>query len=233
MGSVPAYAAIAQTVELAKRRHGIGASKLANAVLRASIASATRSSIADAGGSRRGARARVLASALARRALGRAVGCSRRRERLLDGEQRARRRSSLRPYRTSCASSSRRCSRARASTSATRRSCATASCSRGGVALTELGAFKQGLFFVQDPASTLVTRYAAIPDGRTRRRSVRGAGRQGARALAHGRRRLRGRRVVRATRSACARTCGASTRRNIIPFVGDARIPRCAGWTRC
>src|ERR1019366_7078442 len=34
MGSVPAYAAIAQTVELAKQRHGIGASKLANAVLR-------------------------------------------------------------------------------------------------------------------------------------------------------------------------------------------------------
>src|SRR5690606_12311650 len=34
MGSVPAYAAIAQTVELVKQRHGIGASKLANAVLR-------------------------------------------------------------------------------------------------------------------------------------------------------------------------------------------------------
>ncbi len=34
MNSVPAYAAIAQTVELAKIRHGIGASKLANAVLR-------------------------------------------------------------------------------------------------------------------------------------------------------------------------------------------------------
>ena len=34
MRSVPAYAAIAQTVELAKQRHGIGASKLANAVLR-------------------------------------------------------------------------------------------------------------------------------------------------------------------------------------------------------
>ncbi len=34
LNSVPAYAAIAQTVELAKRRHGIGASKLANAVLR-------------------------------------------------------------------------------------------------------------------------------------------------------------------------------------------------------
>src|SRR5688500_8251394 len=34
MRSVPAYAAIAQTVELAKRRHGVGASKLTNAVLR-------------------------------------------------------------------------------------------------------------------------------------------------------------------------------------------------------
>src|SRR5919108_226898 len=34
MRSVPAYAAIAQTVELAKRRHGVGASRLANAVLR-------------------------------------------------------------------------------------------------------------------------------------------------------------------------------------------------------
>lgn len=34
MESVPAYAAIAQTVELAKRRHGLGASKLVNAVLR-------------------------------------------------------------------------------------------------------------------------------------------------------------------------------------------------------
>jgi 16S rRNA (cytosine967-C5)-methyltransferase len=36
-----------------------------------------------------------------------------------------------------------------------------------GVSLTELGAFRQGLFFVQDPAATLVTRYAAIPPGAT------------------------------------------------------------------
>jgi 16S rRNA (cytosine967-C5)-methyltransferase len=34
-----------------------------------------------------------------------------------------------------------------------------------GVALTELGAFKQGLFFVQDPGATLVARYAAVPAG--------------------------------------------------------------------
>ncbi len=31
--------------------------------------------------------------------------------------------------------------------------------------LTELGAFRQGLFHMQDPGSTLVTRYAAIPEG--------------------------------------------------------------------
>jgi 16S rRNA (cytosine967-C5)-methyltransferase len=35
----------------------------------------------------------------------------------------------------------------------------------GGVSLTELGAYRQGLFFVQDPGATLVTRYAAIPAG--------------------------------------------------------------------
>jgi 16S rRNA (cytosine967-C5)-methyltransferase len=34
MGSVPAYAAIAQTVELVKRRHGLAPSRLVNAVLR-------------------------------------------------------------------------------------------------------------------------------------------------------------------------------------------------------
>src|SRR5687768_3173395 len=34
METVPAYAAIAQTVELAKRRHGLGAGGLVNAVLR-------------------------------------------------------------------------------------------------------------------------------------------------------------------------------------------------------
>src|SRR3712207_7172047 len=31
--------------------------------------------------------------------------------------------------------------------------------------LTELGAFKQGLFHLQDPGSTLVTQYAAVPQG--------------------------------------------------------------------
>src|SRR4029079_18060242 len=35
----------------------------------------------------------------------------------------------------------------------------------GGITLNELGAFKQGLFFIQDPASTLVTSYGAVPAG--------------------------------------------------------------------
>ena len=34
-----------------------------------------------------------------------------------------------------------------------------------GVALTELGAFQQGAFYVQDPAATLVAMYADIPTG--------------------------------------------------------------------
>jgi 16S rRNA (cytosine967-C5)-methyltransferase len=34
-----------------------------------------------------------------------------------------------------------------------------------GTVLTSLGAFQQGRCFVQDPAATLVTQYAAIPDG--------------------------------------------------------------------
>jgi 16S rRNA (cytosine967-C5)-methyltransferase len=38
---------------------------------------------------------------------------------------------------------------------------------RESVSLTELGAYRQGLFFVQDPASTLVTQYASIPGGCT------------------------------------------------------------------
>jgi 16S rRNA (cytosine967-C5)-methyltransferase len=35
----------------------------------------------------------------------------------------------------------------------------------GGTLLTSLGAFQQGRCFVQDPAATLVTQYAAIPAG--------------------------------------------------------------------
>jgi 16S rRNA (cytosine967-C5)-methyltransferase len=37
----------------------------------------------------------------------------------------------------------------------------------GGITLNELGAFRQGLFFIQDPASTLVTQYASVASGST------------------------------------------------------------------
>ena len=81
MGSVPPYAAIAQTVELAKRRHGIGASKLANAVLRR--VDRERETISSAGATRgadprrRDRRLAALAPALARGALGRPLGSRR------------------------------------------------------------------------------------------------------------------------------------------------------------
>ena len=62
-------------MELAKQRHGIGASKLANAVLRRLDRERDALQPGDSGRSDRRARAEVLASALARRAVGRAVGC--------------------------------------------------------------------------------------------------------------------------------------------------------------
>ena len=50
--------------------------------------------------------------------------------------------------------------------------------------LTELGPFRQGLFHLQDPASTLVTQYACVPTGADRRRCLRRAGRKVRRAVA-------------------------------------------------
>ena len=161
MRSVPAYAAIAQTVELAKQRHGIGASKLANAVLRRVDRERERAHAANAHRSGGRARAHALASALARRALGGAVGrggdraapdreqhravhvaaAVRHRARAARGDARERRRST--------------CRRARSLRDSIQLP--------HGVSLTELGAFRKGLFFVQDPASTLVTQYADIP----------------------------------------------------------------------
>ncbi|CAA9328581.1 MAG: 16S rRNA (cytosine(967)-C(5))-methyltransferase [uncultured Gemmatimonadaceae bacterium] len=164
MGSVPAYAAIAQTVELAKRRHGIGASKLANAVLRRldrerdALHVATPTDPVEALAlehshprwlvarwvGRWGAAdtARLLASNNAEAPLiVRPFGVVREQlEAMLEGagvhvEDAPLVRDSL--------------------------------LIQPGVSLTELGAFRQGLFFVQDPAATLVTEYAAIPPGAT------------------------------------------------------------------
>jgi 16S rRNA (cytosine967-C5)-methyltransferase len=94
----------------------------------------------------------------------------------------------------------------------------------GGITLTELGAFKKGLFFVQDPAATLVTDYASIPTGATVADLCAAPGGKS----------------LELSRSAAAVIAGdksvgrlqrllANMRRlettNIYPFVGDSRHP--------
>ena len=162
MGSVPPYAAIGQTVELTKRRHGIGASKLANAVLRRvdrerdALEPPVPSDAIEAIAQRyshprwlvarwltRWSEADVIKLLIANNAeapiIVRPFGVVREQlEAMLEG----------------------------AGVSVTEIPLVPDSLQLGaGVALTELGAFKQGLFFVQDPGATLVARYAAVPNG--------------------------------------------------------------------
>lgn len=162
MGSVPAYAAIAQTVELAKRRHGLGASKLVNAVLRRTdrereqLASARPTDSLDA---------LALRYSHPRWLIARWV------ERW--GEQDTERLLTLnnadapvviRPFgivREQLEAMMEAAGVHVAEAPYARDSIAIS----GGTTFTELGAFKKGLFFVQDPAATLVTEYAAIPAG--------------------------------------------------------------------
>ena len=164
MGSVPAYAAIAQTVELAKRRHGIGASKLVNAVLRRTdrerehLTTATPTDAIDALGQKY-SHPRWLIS------------------RWIDrfGEQDTERLLALnnadapvviRPYgivREQLEAMMEAAGVHVAEAPYARDSIAIS----GGTTFTELGAFKKGLFFIQDPAATLVTEYAAIATGMT------------------------------------------------------------------
>lgn len=162
MGSVPAYAAIAQTVELAKRRHGIGASKLVNAVLRrldreredvspalpqdpidqlAVLHSHPRWLVARWVGRWGAAATTRLLEANNREApvVVRPVGIVREQlEAMLEGAGVAVDDAPLIPDSIRIG---------------------------GGVSLTELGAFRQGLFYVQDPAQTLVTTYASVAEG--------------------------------------------------------------------
>ncbi|HSU94230.1 MAG TPA: 16S rRNA (cytosine(967)-C(5))-methyltransferase RsmB [Gemmatimonadaceae bacterium] len=160
MRSVPAYAAIAQTVELAKQRHGIGASKLANAVLRRvdrernELTLPTLTDPVDALALTHSHPRWLVARWVARwgaaetelllianntepSIVARPYGIVREQlEAMLESagidvsESPLLRDSIQLPH---------------------------------GISLTELGAFRKGLFFVQDPASTLVTQYADIP----------------------------------------------------------------------
>jgi 16S rRNA (cytosine967-C5)-methyltransferase len=163
MRSVPAYAAIAQTVEITKRRHGIGASKLVNAVLRrvdrerGALAVPTPSDPVDALALRHSHPRWLVARWVARwgaEATEQLLAANNREAPLV-----------ARPYGI-----------VREQLEATLEN---AGVHVGEVPLardsiefvgpvssfTELGAFRQGLFFMQDPGASLVTDYAAIEPG--------------------------------------------------------------------
>jgi 16S rRNA (cytosine967-C5)-methyltransferase len=224
MGSVPAYAAIGQTVELTKRRHGIGASKLANAVLRRldrereRLAVATPEDPVEALAlehshprwlvarwvARWGAEdtERLLAANNAEAPIiVRPFGIVREQlEAMLEG-------AGVHVEDVPLVPDSIRIT--------------------GHVSLTELGAFRQGLFFVQDPGATLVTRYAAIDAGST---VADLCAAPGGKALELSR---TAGAVIAADRSAgrLTRMVGNFRRveaRNIAPVVSDAREPAIA-----
>jgi 16S rRNA (cytosine967-C5)-methyltransferase len=166
MGSVPAYAAIAQTVELAKRRHGLGASKLVNAVLRRT--DRERDSLDPAAGTPLDSvEALALKYSHPRWLVARWVERwgEQETEKLLTVNN-AEAPIILRPYgivREQLEAMLEEAGVHIGDAPYLRESIAVS----GGITLTELGAFKKGLFFVQDPAATLVTEYAAVPTGAT------------------------------------------------------------------
>ena len=162
MGSVPAYAAIAQTVELAKRRHGKGASGLVNAVLRRtdrerdSLGSATPTDPIDALALAHSHPRWLVARWVARWGADETA--------TLLAANNVQGPVTVRPY--GIVSEQLEATLESAGVEIHDAPLARGSIALGlGVALTELGAFKQGLFFVQDPAATLVTQYASIATG--------------------------------------------------------------------
>lgn len=164
MDSVPPYAAIGQTVELTKRRHGIGASKLANAVLRRvdrereTIEPPAPADPLEALAQRRSHPRWVIARWAERWGLAET-------ERLLAANNEAAP-IVVRPYGIVREQLDAMLGEAGVRTTDVPLVPDSLQLSPG-VALTELGAFKQGLFYVQDPAATLVARYAHVPEGST------------------------------------------------------------------
>ena len=224
MGSVPAYAAIAQTVELAKRRHGLGASKLVNAVLRRTDRERDELSVPV---SSEPAEALAIRYSHPRWLIARWI------ERW--GEQDTERLLALnnaeapiviRPYgivREQLEAMLEEAGVHVAEAPYVSDSIAIS----GGITFTELGAFKKGLFFVQDPAATLVTEYAAIapstivsdlcaaPGGKSLELSkTAGTVIASDKSLGRLQRLLSNERRLETT--------------NVFPFVGDARHPAVA-----
>lgn len=167
MRSVPPYAAIAQSVELAKRRHGIGASKLANAVLRRVDRERGEASLTTPPLPGDPVEALALSGSHPQWMVARWVARW--------GLEEARRLVEM--NNTEAAMAIRPYGVVREQLEAMLEGAGVTVeeapfvkdglCITGHAALAELGAFRQGLFFVQDPAATLVTRYAAMPAGAT------------------------------------------------------------------
>lgn len=163
MESVPAYAAIAQSVELAKQRHGLGASKLANAVLRRldreheSLSLPILTEMVSAL-SLAGSHPRWLVARWVER-----YGADQTR-RLLDANNRE---APLvaRPYHVVREQLEAMLETAGVHVDEAPLVRDSIVLSSPVSSLTELGAFRQGLFHIQDPASTLVAQYACIPTG--------------------------------------------------------------------
>ncbi len=162
MGSVPPYAAIGQTVELTKRRHGIGASKLANAVLRridrerATIEPPVPSDAEEALAQQYSHPRWVVARWLER------WGADDTAQLLAANNAPAP--IVVRPYHVTRDELQATLTGAGVETHDV--PLVADSLRLGtGVALTELGAFRQGQFYVQDPAATLVAQYAHVPEG--------------------------------------------------------------------
>jgi 16S rRNA (cytosine967-C5)-methyltransferase len=226
MGSVPAYAAIGQTVELTKRRHGIGASKLANAVLRRldrereRLVLATPEDPVEALALEHSHPRWLVARWIAR------WGADETRL-LLEANNRE---APLvaRPYHVVREQLEAMLEGAGVTVADAPLVPDSLVLTAGVGAMTELGAFKQGLFHLQDPASTLVTRYAAVPTG----------------AIVADLCAAPGGKTLELARSAGTVFAGdASLARlqrvrdnvrrldasNVVPFVGDARFPAVSG----
>lgn len=162
MDSVPPYAAIGQMVQLTKQRHGLGASKLANAVLRrvdrerATVEPALPADPLDALAQAHSHPRWVVQRWAARWGLPQTAA--------LLAANNTPAGIVVRPHGLSGEQLAAMLAGAGVDTHAVPRVPESLRLA-GSVALTELGAFKQGAFYVQDPAATLVVQYADVPAG--------------------------------------------------------------------
>lgn len=164
MGGVPAYAAIAQTVELAKERHGVGAGGLANAVLRRLDRERDDVNVAAPGDL---VDALALAHSHPRWLVARWVAQFGVEEttRLLESNN-IEAPTVLRPFGIVREQLEAKLESAGVGVSSVPLAPESIQLTTPA-SLAELGAYKQGLFYVQDPGSTLVTMYASVAAGAT------------------------------------------------------------------